>query len=436
MRIDAEAYNKEYVLARQFIRNTKHTTLAQECSVIKKGIFDINSSCYCNDGVPFVRISNLKNMMIDTADIIHIPKTEHLRNNKTALIKGDVVLSKTATASASIVNIATCNVSQDIVAIKLKGGSVINSYYLVAFLNTKYGLEQMQRRFTGNIQMHLNLDECKNEVLIPVFSTDFQEMIKSKLEKAIELFARSRALYSSAQTLLLRELCLEGWRPAEEVPSVSVRRASFVQGAGRWDAEYYQGKYDEVEGKIKAYSGGWKAVGDCFCQNKTLCTFEKGAYNYIEIGDVNTGDGSVACNLIETGGLPDNAKIALCQGDLIVSKVRPYRGAVAIVDIDKDDLVASGAFTVLQESSSYKKEVLQVLLRTVPYKEWLLKWNVGTSYPVIKDDDVLRLPLPILPDHVQQRIAQAVQEAARLRRGSAALLEEAKRAVEREIEGG
>jgi len=90
---------------------------------------------------------------------------------------------------------------------------------------------------------------------------------------------------------------------------------------------------------------------------------------------------------VATEELPDNAKIMTQKGDLLVSTVRPNRGAVAI--LGNGDLLVSGAFTVLREDGDYPKEVLQVLLRTSMYRDWLLRFNVGTSYPVIKDEDVL-----------------------------------------------
>lgn len=123
-------------------------------------------------------------------------------------------------------------------------------------------------------------------------------------------------------------------------------------------------------------------------------------------------------------------------GDILISKVRPYRGAVAIINFDAENLIASGAFTTLHEKTGYKKEVLQVLLRTQIYRDWLLKWNVGSSYPVIKDDDVLNLPVPLLPPKTQEQIAELIQKSFALRAESKQLLEEAKKMVEKEIEKG
>lgn len=139
-------------------------------------------------------------------------------------------------------------------------------------------------------------------------------------------------------------------------------------------------------------------------------------------------------NTVATEELPDNAKIMTQKGDLLVSTVRPNRGAVAI--LGNGDLLVSGAFTVLREDGDYPKEVLQVLLRTSMYRDWLLRFNVGTSYPVIKDEDVLNMPIPILGDDIKQDVVAKVNESASLRRQSKQLLEYAKQAVEMAIEQG
>lgn len=62
--------------------------------------------------------------------------------------------------------------------------------------------------------------------------------------------------------------------------------------------------------------------------------------------------------------------------------------------------------------------------------------TVGTSYPVIKDEDVLNMPIPILGDDIKQDVVAKVNESASLRRQSKQLLEYAKQAVEMAIEQG
>lgn len=181
-------------------------------------------------------------------------------------------------------------------------------------------------------------------------------------------------------------------------------------------------------------SRGYTYVKNEFVPVSEKCSRSLDHYDYIEIGDINVGTGSAVSNTVNTDNLPDNAKIITKKGDLLVSTVRPNRGAVAI--LESDNLLVSGAFTVLRESGEYPKEVLQVLLRTPMYRDWLLRFNVGTSYPVIKDEDVLNMPIPLLEDTVKQDVVNQIKEAASLRHKSKQLLEYAKQAVEMAIEQG
>ena len=88
---------------------------------------------------------------------------------------------------------------------------------------------------------------------------------------------------------------------------------------------------------------------------------------------------------------------------------------------------------------SNAKKINNTIQSTVPLlciKLWLLRFNVGTSYPVIKDEDVLNMPIPILGDDIKQDVVAKVNESASLRRQSKQLLEYAKQAVEMAIEQG
>jgi len=65
---------------------------------------------------------------------------------------------------------------------------------------------------------------------------------------------------------------------------------------------------------------------------------------------------------------------------------------------------------------------------------WSLKPNTGTSYPVIVDNDILNLRIPVLSKKIQTQIQQKVTESFNLRKQSKHLLECSKRAVEMAIE--
>ena len=327
-------------------------------------------------------------------------------------------------------NFKKANITQAMSFIRLTD-SKYSPFFVFIFLQTKYGLKQTRRIARPTGQYNINNIEL-GSYKVPSVSDTFQSKIESLVKSAHAKLEESKSLYSQAEDLLLGELGLKDWQPKNTLHTTK-KISDFAQ-TGRLDAEYYQQKYDEIEKAIKSYKGGYDIVSNLFNQNLDVCDYKKTEYNYIEIGDVNVGDGSVSFNKVETSELPDNAKRVLHKNDILISKVRPYRGAVAIIDFEQEDLIGSGAFTVLQEKSSYKKETLQILFRTAVYKDWLLKWNVGSSYPVIKDEDILNLPIPILPEQIQTKIASLIQQSFECKAQSKQLLEDAKRMVEAEIE--
>lgn len=327
-------------------------------------------------------------------------------------------------------NFKKANITQAMSFIRLTD-SKYSPFFVFIFLQTKYGLKQTRRIARPTGQYNINNIEL-GSYKVPSVSDTFQSKIESLVKSAHAKLEESKSLYSQAEDLLLGELGLKDWQPKNTL--YTTKKFSDFAQSGRLDAEYYQPKYDEIEKAIKSYKGGYDIVSNLFNQNLDVCDYKKTEYNYVEIGDVNVGDGSVSFNKVETSELPDNAKRVLHKNDILISKVRPYRGAVAIIDFEQEDLIGSGAFTVLQEKSSYKKETLQILFRTAVYKDWLLKWNVGSSYPVIKDEDILNLPIPILPEAIQTKIASLIQQSFECKAQSKQLLEDAKRMVEEEIE--
>jgi type I restriction enzyme S subunit len=65
-----------------------------------------------------------------------------------------------------------------------------------------------------------------------------------------------------------------------------------------------------------------------------------------------------------------------------------------------------------------------------------MQFNIKTQYPVIRDEDILKMPIPKIPKGIQLEITQKIQLSQSLKKQSEQLLEAAKRAVEIAIEEG
>jgi type I restriction enzyme S subunit len=68
--------------------------------------------------------------------------------------------------------------------------------------------------------------------------------------------------------------------------------------------------------------------------------------------------------------------------------------------------------------------------------EVFLKYNIGTQNPVIKDEDILNILIPIINNRIQTKIEEKIKESFSLKQNSKELLEVAKKAVEIAIENG
>jgi type I restriction enzyme S subunit len=431
LRLNSEYYSKINIELNNQLDTVGFKTI-EEFAFVTDGIhtaipYDDESN------VKLVSATSPRENYFDFSRNAFISEKAHLENPRTALKEDDIILSTVGTIGNCAVvtpSVLPANSDRHVGIIRIKDKFLPN--YVSTFLLSKYGRFQTLRESTGNVQLNLFIYKIKT-LKIADLSLEIQKKIDNRVKVAYTKREQSQSLYMQAEALLMETIGLKDFQPSRENKNIKTFKESFLE-TGRLDAEYYQPKYEEVENIIRNYSNGYSLIKEKFKQNKQTIDYSKKQYYYTEIGDVNIGDSSFVYNLINRDDLPDNAKIKSERNDVLISKVRPNRGAVAIIDEGIQDFVVSGAFTVLKECGNYKKEALFVLLKTDVYKEWLLKYNVGTSYPVIRDNDILNLPIPLVDISVQRQIADLINKSFALRKESEQLLDETKNMVEKEIE--
>lgn len=252
-RWDSSYYEPQFIDIEQAIqRYRRYVTLGQVTTpLFAKGIFDINSGEYVSSGVPFIRISNLRSGLIDTEDLTFITPERSAADEKTQLCQFDLVLSKTAYAAASLVQLPQCNVSQDCIAVKTNRDTKFNCF-LAAFLNCKFGLPQMNRLFQGNVQAHLGLNETR-EILVPDPDASFLSEIESLMLGAVSERERFLSCHESALRQLESALCLD------QVPQLDQlgysTRFRDVALAHRWDSRYYRPEFTALVDAMVAALG-------------------------------------------------------------------------------------------------------------------------------------------------------------------------------------
>ena len=424
LRLDAEFFHPDYLEVQQQLEAISSHRL-KDFQVKIRHPKEIKRN-YVGDGVLFFRAQNVRPLSIDlTSNPVYISEEDAERLRENTIHHKDILITRTgANAGQCTIYLENSDAISSSHTFIVKSGK-LNPFFLAIFLNTTHGKALIERGKYGSSQPEI-APPFLYQIPMPVWDNLPSAIEKTYLQSK-DLTELSKTRYLEAQTLLLAELGLTDWQPKHQL--TFVKNFSDTESAGRIDADYFQPKYDEIEEGIENYSNKPIKVRDEFKQNKS--TFEvdpEKLYRYVEIGSVNVSTGEIVVEEVLGKDLPANAKRVLKKGDIIVSKVRTYRGAITIVQ--EDGYVGSGAFCVLRENGQINKETLLACLRSKLFLTWSWKPNTGTSYPTLSDDDILNFPIPILHQEKQVEIERKILESFNLRTRAKELLEHAKRAVE------
>jgi len=428
-RIDAEYFQPEYLHIEKQLASTRTTKINE----ITKSVVNFGAYSLCNfivwqeTGIPYLNVENIKDGYIDFEDVKFIDDEVNEILKKSKVKEGQVILTMAGTiGNAAVAHKIPPKINSNQATAKITLREGFSPYFLAAFLNSYYGKKQTEREIVSSVQPNIFLWQIK-KFSVPIVSKDKEKEIEKIYKDGLNTLELSKLLYDQAGDLLLDELGLKDFK-IEDGLAYTVN-LSDIKSAHRADADYFQPKYENL---IKSLKKAHQPL-------RTLVIKRKGKkskiiladdYKYIEIRDIDIGSGEVSHTIRKGYDLPANAKIKIEGGELIVSKVRPTRGAVGIIPEGwSDNFVASGAFSVF-EVLPPTREYLQVVLRSFIGKLQLEKPTTGSSYPTVNDEDVENLIIPNLPLFTQQKIADLVCQSHEARKKAKELLEKAKREVE------
>lgn len=203
--------------------------------------------------------------------------------------------------------------------------------------------------------------------------------------------------------LILTELVAGGDERGRWVPDI----ASFK----RWDASYHASLPASVADVLRTPPLGAVYVNDvAVLSNDRVDPRRLGqqSFNYIEISDVNGFTGLVQAKEVLCADAPSRARKLVAAGDVLVSTVRPERGAIGVVPVPLDGAVCSTGFAVLRPRK-INPTVLAALLRTEFVIYQILRNNMGVAYPAVDEACIMEILLPIESEKLSDLEAQAEQ---------------------------
>lgn len=442
-RIDAEYYQKKFLQYQETIE--KHNVLPlSKIADFLIGPFGsaYDTSTYVeHSDYRYIRGQDVKPFLLQDTSPRYMAESDYQRLSKYALNANDILVSVVGTlGNACIIQehevpaIFSCKST----AIKAKQ---VNPFYLLSYLNSKYGRSLLLRRERGAIQKGLNLDDLKT-LDIPLFSNELSTYTERLIQKALDCISRAKQVYSEAEIQVETILGSTKIAPSKN-HSVKTLTESFLKSS-RLDAEYYQSKYDTYLSVLAKFH--------TTSITKEFDVFKSTGTNYADsISDVgviktkqltNTGvniDG-VESYFTHEACIENKSTFVINNDVVFASMGVGSLGKVSLFSYDGNKMFVTDSTLRIyraKETSQVLPEVLCVFLQSRIGQELIYRYVVGSTGIInIYDDDMAKIPIPVFDMPIQRDIAARVQGSFTLRRQSNQMLDYAKQAVEMAIEQG
>lgn len=436
-RIDASTYKKDYVNTDKILKSLNTYSIEEKMKSIQNfGAYSLcNDIVFADDGIPFLMTQNIRHNYIDWNNIRYIDEKSHKMLYKSHCKKGQVLvtmageyLGRVAVYDQNFV----CSSNQAIAKITLKDN--VSPYYVAAFLNSRYGQNQINRLKTITGQPNINMALIKS-LKIPVLSDNFSKVIESIVMYSNEMLRQANVSYHKAEKLLIETLGLKNFNFQTEKYSIKSFKNSFGD-TGRLDAEFYQIEYDGFTKLLKQYHNGYGLIGDiCTIKDENYNPDVRVEYSYIELANVGSQGDIFDCDRIYGNDLPSRARRKVHTDDVIVSSVEGSLSKCAIITSDCDGYICTNGFYVLN-SNLINSETLMILFKSRPVQALMKRGCSGTILSAIGKDELYKIPLPLIEITVQDKIKQLIVNSNVIKKRGKKLLSKAIEFVEIAIEQG
>ena len=431
MRLDAEFFHPDYLKVWNRLEEISSRRLI-DFQVQIRHPKEIKRN-YVEEGVLFLRSQNVRPLSVDlTTNPVYISEEDAERLKENTICYKDILITRSGTPGLCAIYLEREEAISSSHTFIVKSGS-LNPFFLAVFLNTKYGRALTERGKYGSLQPEI-APPFLYQIPMPSWRALPDEIEKIYLQSR-ELTELSKERYAETQAFIVAEVDFADWQPKNQL--TFVKNFSDTERANRFDADYFQPRYDDIVNAIKNYPGGCDTLGN-------LVTLEKG----IEVGSRKyreTGTPFVRVSNLSPFEITQEKYISEelyaeleqhqpKQGEILLSKDATPGIAHHLREQPPKMIPAGGILRLKRKSNRVRTAYLTLVLNSILGQEQVSRDVGGSVIPHWRPDQVAETLVPILPDEKQAEIERKVTESFDLRRQSKHLLACAKRAVEIAIE--
>jgi type I restriction enzyme S subunit len=199
-RVDAEYFQPMYEEIIKAVKSSKQYASLGDIISIKKCI-EPGSEAYQDDGVPFVRVSNLSKIGINNDNQQYLSESLYETLKMHQPKKGEILLSKDATPGIAYYLKDTpikMIPSGGILRLAVKDMDSVYPEYLTLVLNSVVVQKQIERDAGGSIINHWLVDQVRN-TLVPILPASVQKRISEKVAESFSNREQSKRLLDIAK---------------------------------------------------------------------------------------------------------------------------------------------------------------------------------------------------------------------------------------------
>jgi len=324
---------------------------------------------------------------------------------------------------------AGCAYSDNVLRMKIVG---LNSFYLCAYLCTRYGKRFLQKSQKGTARGLVSKDNFKF-IPIPSAPADFQRNIEQDIVRAAKAQELSASLFASAQALLESELGLDKLvfeKPVSYTARFSEVSLSQAVEGNRIDAQCFSPSalfYEKVLDRLPR-TEKLLHLTDALIKGSQQVESPRGDVPYISIKHIQKNEVVADGFCRSYPGMPEAQR-----GDLLLAITGATIGKVGVVH-RYDRMAFSGDLLAIRAREDIDPYYLQAFLTHRIGQVQLIRWITGSTNGHLAPRDVGRVVIPRLPEKLEAEIAKKTGESIEKVQESERLLDQAKRRVEELIE--
>lgn len=431
-RLDAEFYHPEKLEAMELLSKFGVSTIAENFRNVKETFNPV----YHQLATPYANVfglSDVSSFLLGEGK--KVEKTDEVGSTKKIIRKDDVLISRLRPYLKEVTfvgfNYIQKLASTEFIVLRKKKDSEFPSQVLFTFLITD-AVQKILFWSQGGTEHPRFSEDLLMNLKLPKFPKKIAENIIFDVNSASENYQTSRNIYSRAENLLLEELNLKDFK-IEDNLSFTINLLD-IKSAHRVDSEYFHPKYEKLISKIKDHKV--KILGDLVSIKKGI---EPGSKEYLEEGKLFIRVSSLSKNGIE------NRDQKYLSKELYHNLKKDYEPKVGEILLTKDatpgiayvlkepieGIISSGILRLRLKSGDIKDEYLALCINSLIGQMQAERDGGGSIIIHWKPDQIKKVLIPILPNPIQENIADLVRRSYEARKRAIELLGKAKREVEK-----